>query len=62
MTDRLPRRRSGAYVPDSQRHTARLTLRMPPDRVDAIRAYADAHGLTLAEAVWLAVRSAPPAP
>lgn len=35
--------RSGPYVPDAQRHTARLTLRLPPDVAAELRRRAVGH-------------------
>jgi len=43
--------RRTAYVPQSQRHTRRLDLRVPDALNDAIRADAARHGLTHTEVV-----------
>lgn len=49
--DAMASTRRTAYVPQSQRHTARLDLRVSPDLSVEIRADADRHGLTLAQVV-----------
>lgn len=39
--------RSGSYVHESQRHTERVVLRLPPDVAASIRARAEAEEMTL---------------
>ena len=39
--------RSGSYVHESQRHTERVVLRLPPDVAEALRTRAEAEGHTL---------------
>lgn len=51
-----PRKRSrsgpsGPNVPESQRHTVRIALRLAPDVARALRDYADGLGVTIAAAV-----------
>ena len=45
-----PRPRSG-FVTEEQRGTERLTLRLDPDTMDRLRAFAAEHGWTVAQTV-----------
>lgn len=48
-------KRSGPNIPDAQRHTSRIVLRLPPDRAAAIRAHAEREGKTISAVVADAV-------
>lgn len=48
-------KRSGPNIPDAQRHTSRIVLRLPPDRADRIRAHAAQEGKTISAVVADAV-------
>lgn len=39
--------RSGSYVHESQRHTERVVLRLPPDVAASLRVRAEREGMTL---------------
>ena len=49
-------RRPGAYVPESQRHTVQLKLRLPPDEADALRELAAEAQVTVSELVVALMR------
>lgn len=41
------RSRSGPDIPEAQRHTSRIFLRLPPDVAGQLRTRAESEGLTL---------------
>jgi hypothetical protein len=47
-------------VPEAQRHTVQVKLRLSPDAAAALRALAEKHGVTISEAVARMVAPAPP--
>jgi hypothetical protein len=51
-----PRRRSG-WIPESQRNTVRLYVRLTPERAEAIRSLCEQTGYTLADVVELGVKA-----
>lgn len=53
MTVRRPRKT--AYVPEEQRHTERITLRLPPEEAAWWRAEADRRGCSLSELASIAL-------
>lgn len=51
----MRRKTSGCNIPESQRHTVSLKLRLPPDVAERLRELAAARGVTLGAAVGLAL-------
>ncbi len=49
------RKASGRNIPDCERHTLRVTLRLDPEVAESLRAYALAWGCTLADVVETAL-------
>jgi macrodomain Ter protein organizer (MatP/YcbG family) len=54
MVTEKPKRKT-AYVPDSQRHTKRVTLRLDPKVADRLHALAVKRSATIAEVVTDAI-------